>query len=294
MADQFGRVCIIQVGEFEFTSSLDAPGLRMAFTIERDKTAIPNSAEISIWNLSEGVRNNLESTEDLVCKVTAGYPDNEGLLFHGYAADVQSVRDDTSATWVLQIAAGDAEDKYGNSKVELNFAAGTPVHTVLKKLVAATGVGKGNVDKLASLALPDGATALEAPAAFYGSAMFELQTFCESLGLDWSIQDEQFLAAPNGEPYIGEGPLISPDSGLIGSPTVDKAGVVSGVALLNPKLTPGVGFRLESKKITGDHIVSASTHVGDTFDPKAWLVHWNALPVGVTSEGLLPPKKDEK
>lgn len=294
MADQFGRKVIVELGDVKWTSTLEEPGLRVSFAIERDKSVIPNSAELSIWGLSKDTRGELEKAESTVCRITAGYSDEAGQIFHGYVNDVEV--EHAPPEWVTRVSAGDAQDKYNNSKVNLSVAKGTSVYDVLKKLVGAVGVGTGNLPSLvfADLKLPSGETKLAQGMGFVGSAVFELQSFATSIGLDWSIQDGQFVAALNGEPYNEEGPLLTPETGLIGTVKIGKKGIISGVCLLHPKMLPGTAFRVESAKVTGDYIASWTRHVGDNYDEKSWITEWSALPLGSTSEALFPDKKEDE
>jgi hypothetical protein len=294
MADkrQFGRVFIIELGDLKLEMRPPAPALRVAFSVERDKTEIPNNVELAIWNLSDETRARLEQQREMVCRVQAGYGDEPSQLFVGVVTRVESTWDNRSGDWMLRVSAGDGQDKYQNSKVNRSFAKGTPVHTVLKQLVAATGLASGNVSQLSHVTLANGAKELEGPYTAHGSAVFELQVFADSLGIDWSFQDGQFVGAKKGQPYAGQGPLITSSTGLLDA-RLDELGNVEGTALLLPDLLPGVGFRVEAERFSGDFVCVASTHSGDNFDEQNWTVQFHGIPLGADSDGLLPKQTKE-
>jgi hypothetical protein len=126
----------------------------------------------------------------------------------------------------------------------------------------------------------------------HGSAVFELQVFADSLGIDWSFQDGQFVGAKKGQPYNGEGPLINASTGLIDA-RLDEFGNVEGTALLLSDLIPGVAFRVEAERATGDFVCVATTHSGDNFDEQNWTVEFHGIPLGALSDGLLPEQAAE-
>ncbi len=291
---QFGRVFVIELGDLKLEMRPPAPALRVKFLVERDKTEIPNNVELAIWNLSPAVRAKLEQERELSCRVQAGYGDEPSQIFTGIVGRIDVVQDRRNGENVTRVSAGDGLDKYQNSKVSETFAKGTSVHKVLEKLIAATGLKKGNVSELANVvAMPSGATELELFYVAHGSAMFELQVFADSLGIDWSFQDGQFVGARRGQPYNSEGPLLSPATGLL-DVRLDERGNVEGSALLLADLLPGVAFRVESDEVNGDFICVATEHSGDNYNESDWTVSFHGIPFGATSDGLLPEKTKEE
>lgn len=296
MADkeQFGRVFIIELGDLKIEMRPPLPALRVSFVVERDKSEIPNNVEIAIWGLAPETRAKLEQEKELSCRVSAGYGSDPTQIFTGVVTRIESTRDKSIGVTMLRVSAGDGQDKYAKSKVKKSFAKGTPVHTVLKELIAATGLAAGNVSQLTDVAFASGAKELEGPYMAQGSAVFELQVFADSLGIDWSFQDGQFVGAAKGQPYNGEGPLLNASTGLIEA-RLDEFGNIQGSALLLSDLLPGVGFRAEAERATGDFVCVATTHSGDNFDESNWTVEFHGIPLGALSDGLLPePTKEDE
>lgn len=290
---QFGRVFIVELADLRLEMRPPAPALRVAFSIERDKSEIPNNIELAIWNLSPETRARLEQQREMTCRVRAGYGAEPSQLFTGVVSHVESTKDNRSGDWVLRVSAGDGQDKYQTSRVSKCWAKGTAVHKVLEELVQATGLEPGNVSTLSAVKLgQQGATELEGPYSAHGSAVFELQVFADSLGIDWSFQDGRFVGASKGQPYDGEGPVLSSATGLLEA-RLDEHGNVEGTALLLPDLIPGVGFRVEAEGFSGDFVAVATTHTGDNFDEQNWVVQFHGIPLGATSDSLLPPETPE-
>jgi len=293
MADktQFGRVFVVELGDLKLElrpPPADA-ALRVAFSVERDKSEIPNNVELAIWNLSPAHRAEIAQHKQLSCRIQAGYGSEPSQIFTGIVTKVESTFDKSAGDWVLRVSAGDGQGEYATTKVSLSFAKGTSVHTVLKALVKATGLSPGNISQLTDVAFTSGATELEGPYVAHGSAMFELQVFADSLWIDWSFQDGQFVGADKGKPYSAQGPLLSAATGLIEA-RLDEHGNVEGSALLLADLIPGAAFRVEAAECTGDFVCVATTHAGDNFDESNWTVKFHGIPLGALSDCLLPEK----
>jgi hypothetical protein len=290
--EQFGRRATLELGDIKIEQTPFFRGMRFSFTVERDKTEMPNSAEVRIWGLSAETRQRLEAQLDLTCRITAGYGDAPGEIFFGVVQDAESIRDGADQILRVQL-----DEEGGNEYLskEVAYAApkGTSLKTVLTSLITATGMKQGNASKLSPKFLASGSAALESGFVAHGSAVFELNLFCRSCGIDWSFQDGQFTGAILGEAYRQDGPLFSPTTGLV-EVRLDRRGNVEGKALLTPDLRPGVGLRVESDKVTGDFVCSATTHSGDNYDEGNWHVTFYGIPYGATSDGLLPEKKKDQ
>jgi hypothetical protein len=291
-SDQWGRAATIEIGDIKIQQVPFQRCMRFSFSVSRDKTEFPNTAEVQIWGLSQATRERLERQNELNCRIMAGYRDNAAQIFYGQVQDAHTVRD--GADRILRLSLGEGENEFMTKEVDLSFPKGTSLKTALVQLITATGQGLGNANQLSKLTLlASGADKLESAYVAHGSAVFELQVFCDAVGLDWSFQDGQFMGAAAGEPYRADGPLIAPHSGLV-EVKLDRRGNVEGKSLLLPDLIPGVGFRVESDSVTGAFITSATVHEGDNYDEGRWHVTFHGLPYGATSDGLMPEKKKKK
>ena len=116
--------------------------------------------------------------------------------------------------------------------------------------------------------------------SYIGEPRPALDSLCEALGLQWSMQNGklQFIQR-NGSTKV-ETFILGSDSGLVGSVTPiesNKKGedtVVKGYkaqALLFPEILPGDPVKFESKGKTGVFRVEEIEHVGDTHGDR-----WNS------------------
>jgi len=289
--EQFGRRATIELGDIKVEQKPFVRGLRFSFTVERDKTEMPNSAEVKIWGLSAETRQRLEAQSELTCRITAGYGDAHGEIFFGIVQDAETIRD--GADRILRVTLDEeGGNEYMSKEVAYAAPKGTALKTVLKSLIGATGMKLGNADKLNPKFLSSTSTSLESGYVAHGSAVFELNLFCQACGIDWSFQDGQFTGSLLGEAYRQDGPLFTPQTGLI-DVRLDRRGNIEGKALLTTDLRPGVGFQVESESITGAFVASATSHTGDNYDEGNWHVVFHGIPYGATSDGLIPEKTNE-
>jgi len=250
---------------------------------------MPNAAEVKVWGLSSETRQRLEAQAELTCRISAGYGESPGQLFFGVVQDAETIRDGADRILRVQVDE-EGGGEYLTKEVAYAAPKGTSLKSVLTTLIGATGQKLGNASKLSPRFLSSGASVTEAGYVAHGSAVFELNLFCRACGIDWSFQDGQFNGALLGEAYRKDGPLFTPQTGLI-DVRLDRRGNVEGKALLTPDLRPGVGFRVETDQVTGDFVCSATSHSGDNYDEGNWHVVFQGIPYGATSDGLLPEKK---
>lgn len=277
----FRRAFRVTVGSKQFGSVDSERPISFAFSVDRDTTAVPNSAQVTLWNLNSDTRAELEalassSPGGVPVRVEAGYGDRIGQIFFGGLRRVASWHEGTE--WVTELSGGDGEKQIVSARINRSFARGTPVTAVLRALVSQLGVDPGGLDAITARGFTGGGSTLPEDTSFRGDAAQALESFCRSLGLRWSVQDGAFFAAPNGEPFDpGQGPLFSAETGLIETPTVDKDGKVNGIALLNSDLLPGRVFRVESSRVTGNFVCTACHSYGES-NGASWYTEWEGAP----------------
>ncbi len=293
----FRRAFRITVGDKQFGSENEIRPLSMAFSVQRDKSITPNNASVTLTNLSEETRAHLEELsggtgqgivsrqgrssaktpkkgvaiaiqgEGVAVRVEAGYGEHFGQLFLGVLRKVSSWKSGTE--WLTQISGGDGEGTLNVKKISKTFAKGTPISSVVRACVGALGVGKGGLDNtlnaLRVAGLLTGGQVLERALTLHGDAATELDQVMRSCGFEWHIADGAFYAGPAGTPtFPGEGPLLTPETGLLDTPRIEKNGKVVGVALLNADLLPGRVFRVESSRVSGNFVCSKTQHRGES------------------------------
>ncbi len=205
-------------------------------------------------------------------RLEVGYQEHLDQIFFGVLRKVSSWKDGTE--WITQISGGDGEHSITTAKISKTYVKGTPVTTVVRDLVGTLGIGKGGLDNtlnaLAVTGLLTGGTTLQTSLTMHGDSATNLEQLMRSCGFEWQIADGNFYAMPKGTPMMpGEGPLLTPETGLLDTPQIDKQGRVIGKCLLNPDLLPGRTFRVESSRVTGTYLCEKTQHAG-TSDSEQW------------------------
>lgn len=302
----FQRAYRLNVGGIEIDAStgVGLETLRIAFSVERDVKRHPNNCEIRVYNLTRTHRAELAKQPSVRVRLEAGYVGDLGTIFDGDLRSARTRREGTE--FVTSVSGGDGESKIRSARINKTFAAGTPVATVISELGKALGVGAGNLKDFAGAQLLNGSKTLTRPLTLHGQVFDELEHMTRSCGLRWSVQDSALQLREAGLP-VGDrqGPLLRPDSGLIGQVEVETVvagaekakGVVktnkalkaqgfgagttkvTGVALLRPDLIPGVPFRVEEEQgFRGNLVCTATVHTGDTHSTDQWSVEWTGRP----------------
>lgn len=273
MSQLYQRACTVVV------DTLEIEGLRVQFKITKSVSKEPNTCDLSITNLSETSRSSLTKAGAQVI-VRAGYAEETHQIFSGDSRTIDNIRQ--GADWVTRVQCGDGERGYRHARVAESFGAGTNVSAVLKKLAGALGTTRGAaLNKLAEVPgqFTQGYTA-------QGPVRAELDKILTSRGYEWSIQDGELRVMPINAPTPGTVLVLSPSSGLVGSPehaAPAKKGqpeILKAKSLLNGAILPGGRVRIQAAGISGDFRVQRVTHTGDTAGA-AWYSDLEAIALGV-------------
>jgi hypothetical protein len=184
----------------------------MVFGVRKSDSKDPNTAEISINNLSATTRGQMQKKGAKVV-LLAGYAANQAQIFSGDARSISHLRD--GPDWVTKLQCGDGETSYAYDWITESFRAGTSVGAVLNRIAESMRVGLGNVRqqaaRLSSEQFVHGYAA-------HGRASAELNRILHSRGYTWSIQDGQLQVLKRGEYLPTTALVINAESGLIGTP----------------------------------------------------------------------------
>lgn len=266
----YDRRCSVLIGRppgdnyvLQIPDVLKIEGLRITFKIERDDKPQPNNLELTITNLSASSRAKLEEKGQRVV-LNAGYADQVAQLYSGDLHQFSSRKIGTD--WVTRILAGDGARAFQHARVNTSYAPGIKVADVVKGTIRALQTDPGTaLQKAQELSGEFASGYVQA-----SKASTELTTLLEPYGWGWSIQDGRIELLAPGEVLPGDGPLLSPDTGLIGSPELadpDKKGgrpTIKARSLLQPVLKPGQRFEIRSRAQSGFFKAIKVTHSGDT------------------------------
>jgi hypothetical protein len=239
---QFGRKYLCQIGTLVFDA------LDVEFRAIKTLNSEPNTLDLVVYNLTPDHRKQLKQNQNLIAKLDAGYTGNIGTVFYGRVRDVHSEYDPPD--WITQLSSGDGEQEKQTARINESFAPGTPLPTILTKAAEALGLGVGNIVTQAPLAqFLDGSKQTLHGTVLSGPAARELDRIAHSAGLEWSIQDQIIQFLPLNQPTNEVAVVLTPATGLIGSPTIGNDGIISASALLNSAIIPGRQLHIYSREI---------------------------------------------
>jgi len=297
----FDRVAQLIVGQSGKQGIL-IKDLRFTFNIEKTASETLNKSTVRIYNLNPDSRKLVETPNNAVI-LKAGYAQDIGALtiFVGIVRRSLTVRE--GCDWITELELDDGLIAYRDSKFSLSFAPGVAGIDVLKAVASKFG--------LPVCPLPADIVAKAYPTgfSFVGKAREAMARVCAYLGLEWSIQNQEIQIIKKGGHVKRTAIVISPESGMIGSPaleaktmgekaaaaqgiTTNSAGVVkkqsdkklaSGKepkerleiqgyrvrSLLQPTLLPGGVVQIKSAGIDNFFKIEKITHTGDT-QGKEW------------------------
>lgn len=290
--------------------------IKIAFTISKGISSSANTAEIEIWNLNESSRNSMGKEFDEVTleagymppsglsgpgvlnfsrnengifvpsfgAVSTGGGGNVGVIFKGNIRDVEHTRDGPNI--ITRISCGDGDKALRKATISKSYRKGTPVKEVVEdiyKELEKQGVKRGEFK------FPDDMEeTFKRPYATCGSCAREMDTIGRGRQFYWNIQNGTMEVVP-GNGFIGTIVSITPESGMIGVPTITDNGVKVS-ALLNPEIRPNRRVQVESQVLemnaaNGVYRVSQCDYSGDNREGE--------FRVDVTGESVQGGKVDE-
>jgi len=231
-------------------------GLDMEFDIEKTSQSSVNKGKIIVYNLNPDNRAILAS-QDIFCKFAVGYAWGEelGELFKGSLSKSITVKQGNDFVSTLEI--GDGQKELKESNVDKSYSPGIDLKSALGDVVKSIGlpIGKNQAES----------ESFQHGLVLSGNSKKQMDKLTKKQGLEWSIQDGEIqILKPNsdtGEESI----LLTPSTGLIGSPTKREEGLEIKSLIIPKALNPGRKLRIGNTKDTdGDYKIIKSHYVGNT------------------------------
>lgn len=271
----FRRKAILTLDTIQIESG-GSDQLTITFEIEKGHTAAtnkPNTARFSVFNLNPDHRKALiaagtpsgkgTKAKGVRVRFEAGH---EGAISQIFEGDLRIIYTDHLAPDnILHLESGDGDHVIATARINRSWGPGTPVATVLKDVAEALGIGSGNLlSKIQGVALDGWGQVFTQGTVASGSAVKELTRLTKSVGISWSIQDGTLQLLGNGESLAGTAVLVSPETGMVGSPSIDHKGILSVKMLLTPDIFPGRKLKVEASDIQGVFRVEKAKYAGDS------------------------------
>lgn len=263
MSLEFKRKWKVSVG------SLQTDALRIQFKVTKTLGKEPNSLDLFVWNLAEASRSKLKDPR-LPVILEAGYSGQttgSATIFSGATRTVDHIRD--HADWKTHVQCGDGEKEYQFGFVNQNFSANQTFKDIVKGVAKQLSVNAGNLDQ----ALDNAPKVIQNFTKGFlanGRASDVLTGLLKSAGLDWTVHQGSLLVTAPGQAASKDTTLLSPTTGLIGSPDHTppdqklKPATMKCKCLLNPQIIPASTIKIESAGVNGLFVVQKIVHTGDT------------------------------
>lgn len=236
--------------------------LRCVFKVEQSLAKSPNTAEISVTNLSERTRAKV-SKKHIETTLEVGYSNRSSVIFAGKLEAAKNVRD--GVDWVTSFQSTDGGKELREKRINISFKT-VDIGEAFGRITDALGIGVGNaIEKMSSGNVRGTLSKFTNGLVMSGPVQKELDRLTKTYGLDWSIQNGQLQLLASGDAIEpGDAIVLNSDTGMIGSPESGENGVVEVRSLLIPQLTPGRVVKLESRQVNGFYRVEKTTYQGDT------------------------------
>jgi hypothetical protein len=258
----------VELASFETTIE----NLRMTFNSKASYLASqPTTLDLRIYNLKAETRAKLQGFGSTIT-LEAGYVDNHAVVFHGNARNIDHARE--GPDWVTRITCGDGEIAMRYDRVNESLGPNTSMKEALLKIVESMKLdAKKAIATIKAGGFTDGVGAFLNGVVLNGNAMDTLNKYLGVSGYEARVNKGELVIKRKGEASKKEPYVLSPSSGLIGSP---DHGAPKGPAqpaflrvksLLLPNIEPDDKFQLKGisdDKNVGTYIVKQVKHVGDT------------------------------
>lgn len=269
--------------------------LKIAFTVTKGISSTQNSASIRIWNLSEQTRYALGKELDDITLEAGYYPptggNNVGIIFSGQIRDPVHTREGNDI--VSELSCGDGDRAFRNSTIGKTYPKGSSAKDVVEdiyKELEKEGVRRGEWK------FPEDMPPFKRPYTVCGTCKRELDTLGRGKDFYWSVQNGVMEVIP-GNGFVGGVVTLSPESGLIDTPSITDNGV-KAKALLNPEIRPNrrvqiISQTLEMNAQDSMYRVGECTYSGDNRDGNEFSVSFTGESVkgGKVDEGVWRDKK---
>lgn len=252
------------------------PDLEIDFNIAFNADDEQPVNDVSIVNLTPETIRGIGNGQTVI--LNAGYGDNMGNVLVGKISDVATSSSAVDRTLKLMVTPD--VNVILSTTVSKSYAPGTMASFAVKDLLSGIGLEVGTIKLNADICYTDGKV-------FSGTVDAALKEIVKATGSFMFVRCN-IIYIVDSVYEIDTGILLNASTGLIGSPEVVDINGAKGykiTSLLNPMLTLGSVFRLESKYLSGLFRVQDGTHSGD------FLTIVNCLPTDEVSR-YVPPVKN--
>lgn len=238
--------------------------LRMKFEIKRSLGKEPNTCKITINNLSEHTRAQIEK-KPIGVTFAAGYRDSGPRLL--FAGDLMRSSSELKGTdWETTLQVSDGGRAYAYSRTNKSYKPPISVAQVVGDVAATMGMHvPPEIEQSSELK-----QALAKGISMHGPSRDVLTRILAPFGYNWSIQNNGLRILKDGQLAAGQALKVDQSTGLIGSPQRSLPDKPKGKSeftfetLLYPEMLPGMQVDVTSKQYSGVYRIKELEAIGDT------------------------------
>ena len=240
--------------------------LRIAFEVDKAAVGAANKGTVDLFNVSQATRTALVRGYQVI--LDAGYQGLMERLLTGTILKATTRREGPDIVTTLDVIDGLKSCLY--AVFDRTYPKNTRLAKILSDIAQAMDVKPGLVVGLPDKPFPRGFTV-------HGLCKETLETLLKPHGLEASVQNGKLNILPRGASLGSSAVVLSPQTGLLGIPSVALT-AVEFEALLNPKLVPGQLVKLvtANPNTSGYFKIRSCKMSGDTHDAK-WTVAAQAV-----------------
>lgn len=266
----FVRKYVLTIGTLQISN------LHITGSVKKNLKSEPNTAEFKVYNLSADHRKQIQSEGALTVQLEIGYDSGTSVVFLGDLRTSRPSEYDANGDIVSTIGGADGGKKHQTARVHVSHRKGTSTATVLQSLVTALGVLPGNssaaIGQITSAGLGDRFTL---GTVLSGSASREMSRILRSVGYTWSIQNGALQMLPLTKALSDTAILLEDFGPLIGSPSIDKDGVLTCKSLIIPDVFPGRYMVLNARDVKGQYRIQECNYDFDS-EKDPWYITYKA------------------
>lgn len=255
------------------------PDLDLVFSIPFDDKNEPSFPDITVINMSEDAVNAVNVGSEVI--LNAGYTGNVGnILFGTVSKKYGNIQNGVDTEFKFQVTP--SVEILLRKTVQVTYAPGTQASYIVKDLMSRVNLEVGTVVLTNDITYQNGKIVS-------GTIQKALELIAKETN-SWFYTRANIVFMNTNVYELDTGFLLRPDTGLTGYPElIDIDGQVGYkiTTLLNPMMTVGSVFRLESKYVNGLFRVHVGTHSDD------FMTVMDCLPTDTVSRYVPPTKTND-
>ena len=254
------------------------PDLEIDFNVTFNADDVAPINDVTVYNASPSTLGYIQNNMEI--KLNAGYSGNLGSVIVGTIASFKNNQNGIDSE--LKILVNTDINAIFNRTVAKTYAPGTNSQQILEDLLRSINVETGTIFVNNNKVYETG----KSVNGTYKQIINEIVKETSS----YMFVRNNIMYIVDGVYELDTGYLLRPETGMIGSPEeieIDGAKGFKFTMCLNPMMTTGSVFRVESKNVNGLWRVQDGTHSGSNFETVV-----NCLPTDKVSR-YVPPAKNK-